>query len=233
MKIKNKAKRVFHNLSYFLFLRKINRVNAGSLISKIVVIVTLVFLSLGAAAQKLEVDSTRVVHIDEEKAGVKHSPTKATIYSAILPGLGQAYNKKYWKVPLVYAGLGTIGYFVHWNNDNYKVMKLAYRDFTDTDPNTNSYLDLNGAQYYDLENSETDRANFKTNLTRQQDYYRRNRDLLIISFVGFYGLNIIDASVDAHFFDFDISEDLTINWQPTMSSFNNQPLYGVNLSFTF
>lgn len=233
MKIKNKAKRILNNLSYFLFLRKIYRVNAGSLISKIVIVLTLVFLCFGAYAQNIEMDSARTVKVDEEKMEVKHSPTKATIYSAILPGLGQAYNKKYWKIPLVYAGLGTIGYFIHWNNNNYKIMKQAYRDFTDDDQNTNSYLDLNGAQYYDLENSETDRANFKTNLTRQQDYYRRNRDLLFISFIGFYGLNIIDASVDAHFFDFDISEDLTMNWQPSMNYFNNQPVYSLNLSFTF
>lgn len=207
--------------------------NAGSLISKIVIAVTLIFLCFGAYTQNIEMDSTRTEKVDKEKMEVKHSPTKATIYSAILPGLGQAYNKKYWKIPLVYAGLGTIGYFIHWNNNNYQIMKLAYRDFTDDDEATRSYMNLNGAQYYDLENSETDRANFKTNLTRQQDYYRRNRDLLIISFVGFYGLNIIDASVDAHFFDFDISEDLTMNWQPTMNYFNNQPVYGLNLSFTF
>jgi len=232
LKIKNKAKRIFHNLSYFLFLRKIYRVNAGSLISKIVVVLTLIFLCFGSYAQNIEMDSTRTVKVDEEKMEVKHSPTKATIYSAILPGLGQAYNKKYWKIPLVYAGLGTIGYFIHWNNDNYQIMKLAYRDLTDNDPTTNSFLDIRGAQRFDLENS-TSLSNFKTALTDQQDYYRRNRDLLIISFIGFYGLNIIDASVDAHFFDFDISEDLSMNWQPTMSYFDNQPLYGLNLSFTF
>ncbi|MFV0590615.1 MAG: DUF5683 domain-containing protein [Draconibacterium sp.] len=207
--------------------------NAGSFITKLIVVITLFFLCFGAYAQNIEIDSTQTVPLDEEKAEEVHSPRKATIYSAILPGLGQAYNKKYWKIPLIYAGLGTIGYFIHWNNGNYQIMKTAYGDFTDDDPNTTSYLDLDGAQYYDLENSESDRTNFKTNLTRQQDYYRRNRDLLFISMIGFYGLNIIDASVDAHFFDFDISEDLTMNWQPTMNYFNNQPVYGLNLSFTF
>jgi hypothetical protein len=87
-------------------------------------------------------------------------------------------------------------------------------------------------QYYDLENP-TDSLNFKTGLSKQSEYYRRNRDLLIISMVGFYGLNIIDASVDAHLFDFDISEDLTLNWQPAVRTFENQLVYGINCTFKF
>lgn len=168
----------------------------------------------------------------EQQMEEVHSPKKASMYSAILPGLGQAYNKKYWKIPVIYAGFAALGYFIYWNNDNYQIMKRAYSDFTDDDPETNSYLDLDGAQYYDL-GTEPDDTNFKDALTKQQSYYRRNRDLLIISTVGFYGLQIIDASVDAHFFDFDISEDLTLNWQPTMQYFNQQTVYGINCTFTF
>lgn len=182
--------------------------------------------------QELIVDSTKIAEVNEKMKEEVHSPKKATIYSAILPGLGQAYNKKYWKIPIIYAGFGAFGYFIHWNNSNYQTMKLAYSDFTDKDPDTNSYLDLEGAEYYDL-TKEPDITNFKTALSRQQDYYRRNRDLLVITTVVFYGLNIIDASVDAHFFDFDISEDLTMNWQPSMSYFNNQTVYGIHCSFTF
>ncbi len=183
--------------------------------------------------QNLEVDSTRIVEMDQQQQTEEvHSPRKATIYSAVLPGLGQAYNKKYWKIPVIYAGFATFGYFIYWNNDNYQIMKQAYSDFTDDDPDTNSYLDLDGAQYYDL-GTEPDDTNFKQAVLKQQDYYRRNRDLLVISIVGFYGLQIIDASVDAHFFDFDISEDLTLNWQPTMNYFNRQTVYGINCTFTF
>ncbi len=188
-------------------------------------------LCLNARAQKLEVDSTRIVEMDQQTEEV-HSPRKATIYSAILPGLGQAYNKKYWKIPVIYAGFATMGYFIYWNNDNYGIMKRAYNDFTDDNPDTNSHLNLDGAQFYDL-TRESDAQSFRTNVQRQQDYYRRNRDLLIISIIGFYGLNLIDASVDAHFFDFDISEDLTMNWQPVMYHFNQQPVYGINCSFSF
>lgn len=209
--------------------------NAGNLFSKILVILPILFVCFNVSGQILEVDSTRIVEMNQEiekKAEEVHSPKKATIYSAILPGLGQAYNKKYWKIPLVYAGFGTLGYFIHWNNENYQIMKNAYNDFTDDDDNTNSHLDLDGAQYYDL-TKEPDITNFKTNVAKQQDYYRRNRDLLVICTFGFYGLQIIDASVDAHFFDFDISEDLTFNWQPTMNSFNRQTVYGINCTFTF
>ncbi len=161
-----------------------------------------------------------------------HSPKKATIYSAVLPGLGQAYNKKYWKIPFIYIGFGAIGYFIDWNNDNYQLSKTAYIHLTDDDDNTTAYLKLKGIEYYDLNNA-SDRANLATALTKRQDYYRRNRDFLIISMLGFYGLNIIDASVDAHLFNFDVGDDLTLNWQPTMMNFQNDLVYCVNLTFNF
>ena len=181
--------------------------------------------------QTLVVDSTQVVAPVNDSVAV-HSPKRAALLSAMLPGLGQAYNKKYWKIPLVYAGIGTIGYFIGWNNKNYKIYRQAYNDIADGDKTTNSFLDIEAAKYYDLDNP-TQYNNFKTGLSRQQDYLRRNRDLLIISMAAFYGLNIIDASVDAHFFDFDISEDLTFNWQPTLNKFNKQPFYGFNCTFNF
>lgn len=179
----------------------------------------------------MEVDTTQITEIQIDTVQA-HSPRKATIYSAILPGLGQAYNKKYWKIPLIYAGFGTIGYFIGWNNGFYSTYKQAYSDLADKDPDTNSHLKIEASKYYDLENS-TDYNNFKTGLSKQSEYYRRNRDLLIISMVGFYGLNIIDASVDAHLFDFDISEDLTLNWQPAVKTFENQLVYGINCKFNF
>ena len=179
----------------------------------------------------VEIDSTAIVEVPK-KAEEVHSLKKATIYSAVLPGLGQAYNKKYWKIPLIYAGFGTIGYFIKWNNGYYHTYKQAYSDLTDGDDNTNSHLDLDATKYYDLDDP-TQYNNFKTGLSKQQEYYRRNRDLLVISMFGFYGLNIIDASVDAHLFNFDISDDLTFNWQPVMNTFNDQYIYGFNCTFNF
>ncbi|HYQ57870.1 MAG TPA: DUF5683 domain-containing protein [Draconibacterium sp.] len=202
-----------------------------SFFSKILLLILPLFFSLFTLGQTAEQDSVVVAKANVEEK-VEHSPKKATIYSAVLPGLGQAYNKKYWKIPIIYAGFGTIGYFIHWNNDNYKILKQAYSDLTDGNDETRSYEKLEGAEYYNLDDP-TDFNNFKTGLSKQQSYYRRNRDLLIISIVGFYGLNIIDASVDAHLFDFDISEDLTFNWQPTMQYQKTQNVYGVSCTFTF
>uniref|UniRef100_UPI0032165754 DUF5683 domain-containing protein n=1 Tax=uncultured Draconibacterium sp. TaxID=1573823 RepID=UPI0032165754 len=240
MKIKNKAKQTPKSRGYFLFLRKIFGVIAGKFFPKILLFLLPFLFGLNSNGQIVDIDSTRIVEADLQPEQAVHSPHKATLYSAILPGLGQAYNKKYWKIPLVYAGFATIGYFIHWNNNNYTIMKQAYRDVSDNDSDvpfgeddpTNSYIKLKGYEYYNLNNA-TERSNFKTNLTKQQNYYRRNRDLLVISIVGFYGLNIIDASVDAHFFDFDISDDLSFNWHPSMYYDKYQPVIGASCTFTF
>lgn len=248
MKIQNKRLITALYSVYFLFLRKIIRVNIQHIFSKITVVAAFLFLCLNALGQNTEArdsvqiaqtDSTQIAKADstfklekEEVVPEVHSPRKATLYSLVLPGLGQAYNKKYWKIPLIYAGLGTMGYFIHWNNKNYQTMKQAYNDFTDDDDSTDSYYDLDGVEYYDLDD-DTDAESFETALENMQDYYRRNRDLLFICIAGFYGLQIIDATVDAHFFDFDMSDDLTMNWQPTINYVNRQSVVGITCTFTF
>ena len=180
-------------------------------------------------AQIVDADTLKIKdEVVEEKEA--HSPRKAAIYSAILPGLGQAYNRKHWKIPVIYAGFGAIVYFIDWNNENFSFNKTAYRHLTDNDPETNDFQKIEAIQYYDL-NNPTHFNNFKDGLKKRQDFYRRNRDLLIIGMVLFYGLNIIDASVDAHLFDFDISDDLTMQWQPSMSNIRNSIVYGVNIRF--
>lgn len=161
-----------------------------------------------------------------------HSPKKASLYSAILPGMGQAYNRKYWKIPLVYGGFGAFGYFISWNNKNYNTSRRAYLDLTDTNPATDSYLKLKQIKYYNLDNPSSV-ANLKQGLLSSQNYYRRNRDLLIIITFAFYGLNIIDASVDAHFFNFDISDDLSLNLQPSVLQEKNQSYFCLNCRFNF
>ena len=210
-----------------MFIIKVDYIKS---VNKIIVFSVLVFLSVNLYGQKTETDSLQFKVSEEVKE--PHSPKKAAMYSAIIPGWGQAYNKKYWKIPIVYAGFGTIGYFIGWNNRYYNTYKDAYSDLTDDDPNTDSYNDIEASQYYDLTNP-TDCENFRSGLNKQQEYYRRNRDLLIISIIGFYGLNIIDASVDAHFFEFDISEDLTMNWQPTVQPYRKELVYGLNFTFNF
>ncbi len=206
-------------------------VGRKNILLKSLLFLCLLLVGVNLQAQIVDADTTRVIKNEDAQEEV-HSPRKATLYSAILPGLGQAYNKKYWKVPLVYIGFGTIGYFIGWNNDHYKTTRQAYRDLTDNDDDTKSYENLKAFQYYDL-NDATSKANFVSGLNDQQEYYRRNRDLLVISMVAFYGLNIIDASVDAHLFNFDMSDDLTLNWQPSVRTFKREPIYCINLTFNF
>lgn len=205
--------------------------HTSKFILKNILFVLLLLAAVNVTGQNTDADTTKVSAPATDSIAV-HSPKRAAMLSAILPGAGQAYNKKYWKIPLVYAGIGTIGYFIGWNNRNYKIYRTAYNDIADGDKTTNSFLEIEAAKYYDLDNP-TQYNNFKTGLLRQRDYLRRNRDLLIISMAAFYGLNIIDASVDAHFFNFDISEDLTFNWQPTMNTIDRQAFYGFNCTFNF
>ncbi len=136
----------------------------------------------------------------------KHSPKKATIYSAVLPGLGQAYNKKYWKIPIVYAGIGTIAYFTYINNDSYKDYRAAFDYKTGTITEADEEI-ISIASRYSQENLITIR-----------DYYRRNVELSWIIMAVWYGLNVIDACVDAHFFEYDISDDLTLKMEPMIQS---------------
>lgn len=146
-----------------------------------------------------------------------HSPRKATIMSAVLPGAGQAYNRKYWKIPVVYAGFGVLGYLVKFNNDEYKIYKEAYKLRLDGDETT---VDAFTQVYADQD------------LTTLKDYYRRNRDLSIIGMSLLYILNIIDASVDAHLFHFNVSDDLTMQWQPSLQ-LNDRPTATVGLVMKF
>jgi hypothetical protein len=202
-------------------------------VSKYILLLGFLLLAVQLRAQQADADTVKVskkIKLPEEE----HSPRKATMYSAILPGLGQAYNKKYWKIPLVYGGFYAIGYFIGWNNKNYQLYKTAYQDWTDDDLETTRYLDIEVVRLrnYDPNNS-SDYANLKEALNNQQEYFRRNRDLLIISVLGFYGLNVIDAGVDAHLFNFDISDDLSFNWQPSVVNINSQNIYCINCSFNF
>lgn len=187
----------------------------------------ILFIATGFSAygQEQVGDSAKV-----NRPKIEHSPRKATLYSAVLPGLGQIYNRKYWKVPLVYGGFATFGYFINFNNEQYTIYRQAYSDIIDNDPNTHSYTKLKVNPSLLLEER---RANFTEALRNQKDYWRRNRDLVVISTVAFYALNIIDASVDANFFDFDISDDLTINWAPGPMMCYNNKLVGIQCKITF
>jgi hypothetical protein len=187
----------------------------------------ILFFATGFSAfgQKTYQDS-----IPAKKTETVHSPRKATIYSAVLPGLGQIYNRKYWKVPIVYGGFAALGYFINFNNEEYVKYRQAYSDIIDDDPNTISYTRLTVNPGF-LEPDKI--SQFTERLRSAKDYWRRNRDLVVIGTVVFYAVNIIDASVDAHFFNFDISDDLTFNWTPGPVMCMNNKMIGLHCRITF
>ena len=143
----------------------------------------------------------------EKKAKVKkpHSPTKAAIMSACLPGLGQIYNRKWWKVPIVYAGLGGIGYLSYRNFSEYRSYLHAYEYKTGDLP-----------EGVTLNEHETDLANKYAagQLQTYKESYRRSFELFTILTVAWYGLNIVDAIVDGHLYTYDISDDLSLSVDP-------------------
>ncbi|MGN0029460.1 MAG: DUF5683 domain-containing protein [Marinilabiliaceae bacterium] len=147
-----------------------------------------------------------------------HSPHTATMYAAILPGLGQIYNKKYWKLPLLYGGAAALGYAIHFNNKYLKRYSNAYRDFLLGDPNNKSYMYfVNKAHLTEADVQGVYKSWFQNSLKKKKDYYRRYRDMSIFGMAGLYIVQIVDACVDAHFFNFDVSDDLAINWAPAAS----------------
>jgi hypothetical protein len=147
------------------------------------------------------------------------SPLKATIYSAIIPGLGQAYNKRYWKIPIVYAGLGVAAYFIITNQQLYDMYRSAYvtRTTTGNDP----YVGI-----------------YSTNdLLTIENFYHRNRDLSIIGAAFIYLLNVVDADVDAELHSFNVSDDISFHFTPNLvpdpwsGSFTFQPGFSLVKKF--
>ena len=133
---------------------------------------------------------------------------KAIWLAVVFPGGGQIYNRKYWKLPIVYGGFVGCAYALAWNNRMYQDYSQAYLDIMDDDPNTNSYEDFLPPGV----SAEGMADTFK----KRKDFYRRNRDLSIFCFIGVYVLSIIDAYVDAELSDFDITKDLGLHIQPVI-----------------
>jgi hypothetical protein len=183
----------------------------------ILIMMLFCFLFHGASAQN---DTIRPPDTLEQKL---HSPRKAAIFSTVLPGLGQAYNKKYWKIPIIYAGFGVFAYLINQNSYEYKKFKEAYiwKLSKDTIPIDNDYI-------YKYPTSEQLKAG--------KDYYLRNLELSWILCGVWYILNILDATVDAQLMDFDISEDISLHVEPGLK--NNflpcyQPVAAMTLTLNF
>ena len=144
----------------------------------------------------------------------------------VFPGAGQIYNRKYWKLPIVYGGFVGCAYALSWNNKMYKDYSQAYLDIMDDDPNTKSYEDF--LPFNSSISGQEER--FKEIFKKRKDAYRRQRDLSIFCFIGVYVLSIIDAYVDAELSDFDISKELSLKVEPALfNDVNSKNINSVGL----
>jgi len=170
-----------------------------------------------------EIDSLASLNIDIDPL----SPAKAAFYSAILPGLGQIYNKTYWKVPIVYGAIGTGMYFYINNTNYYNKYRDAYKrrlaGFYDDE-----FYDINGDGVIPGTPDVSDDA-----LRDAQEYYQQNRDLSLLITIGLYALNIIDANVTAHLKQFNVSDKLALKPYYEYNQIDYTPNYGMRLSLSF
>jgi hypothetical protein len=153
----------------------------------------------------------KVELINEIPSLLPKNPRKATLLSAVLPGAGQVYNGKTWKVPILYAGILTNVYFIQYNNRRYESFREAL--FALDAGKTNQFPSLNRAA-----------------LVRNVDYWRQNRDLTLLLLLGIYALNLVDANVDAHLSGFDVSDNISLKVAPQVGTFSSSSLsYGFSL----
>ena len=147
------------------------------------------------------------------------TPKRALWLALVLPGAGQIYNRKYWKLPIVYGGFVGCVYAIRWNNQMYHDYSQAYMDLVDNDSQTHSY-----DQFLHLGNKITPEniERYKELFRKRKDRYRRWRDLSIFTMIGVYVLSVIDAYVDASLSEFDISDNLTLRVSPTIINNNTE-----------
>jgi len=196
-----------------------------SIMRYVLMVVLLMLVSISGFSQ--HVDTLKkgkvIAEMPVEKENAAHSPKTASALSAILPGLGQIYNKKYWKPPIIYAGLAALIYAVDFNNKNYTDYKEAYKLRMDEDLETIDKYDIQ------LDNEEIKYSD--ESLLKLKDYYRRNRDMTLI-FIGVgYLINILDAAVDAHFYSFNVNNDLSLELKPNImyQCFDEGPIPALGL----
>lgn len=140
-------------------------------------------------------------------------PKRAMWLAIVLPGAGQIYNRKYWKLPIVYGGILGCAYAWRWNNQMFRDYSQAYMDIMDDDPNTQSY---NQFLHLGMQITDENKERYQNLFKRRKDYYRKYRDLSIFCLIGVYALSVIDAYVDASLSQFDISKDLSLRIEPSV-----------------
>ena len=185
---------------------------------------------------ELSADSSRVskkrngIEVSDRIRNFKPEPYKATWLAVVIPGAGQIYNRKYWKLPIVYGGFMGCLYAYNWNNQMYSDYRQAFLDIMDADPNSKSYETFFPSGYDFERNEEYLKELFK----KRKNRYRRWRDLSVFACVGVYLVSIVDAYVDAHLSSFDISEDVNLSIHPDVQpSGAKGNYYGLNCNISF
>lgn len=178
-----------------------------------------------------EKDSLAVLELQLKSPEWEPDPRRATIMSLVIPGGGQIYNRKYWKLPIVYGGFAGCIYALTWNQSTYTDYRIAYMDLMDNDPNTRSYEEFLPPNY----EIDTDVEEWlKTVFKNRKDKYRRWRDMSIFAFAGMYVISAIDAYVDAELSHFDISKDLSLDLTPQiMLDRRGSASTGLSLAISF
>lgn len=179
-------------------------------------------ISCISAQDNHAVDTTRIILSDSiETQPLPNEPFKKWVpnpkralwLALVIPGGGQIYNRKYWKLPLVYGGFMGCAYALTWNNMMYKDYSQAYLDIMDADENTKSYEDF---LPYNVTITDSNRSRYQEILRKRKDYYRKYRDMSIFAFAAVYLLSVVDAYVDAELSSFEINEDLSLRIEPTV-----------------
>ncbi|MDX1602056.1 MAG: DUF5683 domain-containing protein [Salinimicrobium sediminis] len=184
-------------------------------------ILLLFTLQLAAQEDTLAIAADEVVQEPAYRPYDPLSPARAAFYSAVLPGLGQAYNGKYWKIPIVYTALGVGVYFYRENDRQYDRYRSAYKSRI-------------AGKTDDEFSNENGQPIVSTNaLIEAQRFYQRNKEISVLVTVGLYALNIIDANVDAHLQQFNVSEDLSLRPSLDYDRFSGTAGYGLTLNFNF
>jgi hypothetical protein len=187
--------------------------------------------SISGSVQKvIPTVSLDTIHsIIKQDSVYKPDPKKAIWYSVLCPGLGQLYNRRYWKLPFVGAGVIGVAYAINWNSKYYNAYTNAYRDVMDDDPTTTSYMKLLPPGSTGINESQ-----LVTVLKNRQQKFRRSRDLSYIGAVGVYVICILDAFVDAQLYDFDISPDLSVTPSaPRIENYGGTKAVELSLAFRF
>ena len=207
---------MLHKLTFILFLilsahfaQAQSAVDSSGIYSRDTVVPPAAMEKFDIDGKKVTTDSTVAFGADKIIPGKdtssvvlkKHSPAKAVWMSAVLPGLGQAYNKKYWKIPIIYAGFGGLGYWIYFEANQYNIARTAYRAAVRDPSQTASYLG----------NPGVDAATIKT----YRDFYKGFLNYAALATVLWYGLNLIDAAVDGHLYHFNVDDKLSFNFDPS------------------